>query len=458
MRARVAWRLGLALLAMVPVASCQGVRGAPELVVIVLVDALRADRLGVYGSTANLTPLLDALGREGVVFEAAQATSTWTRASIASLFTSRYPSSNRVRTFEDGLDGAYETLAEALTPAGVEGVAVTTNGNAGREFGFDQGFESFVYPPVFEGEFTAAGVTELGLQVVAQRRGVLAERPLFLYLHYIEPHDPYLPRPGFTAADSGAGRFSGSRADLQALDALPPGARQPADEQRLVRLYDGEVRYLDEHVGQLVAGLRRLGVYERTLLLVTADHGKELWDHGQRSHGLNLYQETLRVPLLMRFPGAARGVGRRVTEPISTVDVAPTILASLGLDPPPGFQGRDLSPLILGRRRAEGLPGVFSELSLGHKSLSAIRVGPNKLIRDRRPGGQVTEELFDLAADPHERADLAGREGGQRARLAELLDRWEDAAATAAGPGWRVSPEQLSPGEREQLKALGYLE
>lgn len=433
----------------------------PDLVVYVLVDALRADRLGCYGSGRGLTPRLDALASEGVLFEAAQASSTWTRSSIASMFTSLHAGSHQVLGRADGLAAGQLTLAEVLRARGLETLAITTNGNAGREFGFSQGFEAFVYPPMtVGGEFLAEGVTELALQAVAQRVDRLERQPLFLYLHYIDPHDPYLPRPG--APETGAsGRFDGTRPSLVAFDALPQRDRLPADEERLRALYDGEVWYADAWIGRLVEGLRGLGVLERTLLVFTADHGEEFWEHGLRGHGFNLYQPTLQVPLIVRYPGATRPAPRRVGEPVSTVDIAPTILGALGLEPPPGWQGRDLRPLAEGRPRPPGLEGIYSELVLDGRRLQALRLGHLKLIRQR--GGPDAApapaqlELYDLGSDPQEATDLAGREPATRARLEALLDRWQGAVAGAAGTAWRVSPDQLSESTREELKALGYL-
>ncbi len=434
----------------------------PDLVVYVLVDALRADRLGCYGSSRALTPHLDALAQEGVLFEAVQASSTWTRSSIASMFTSLHAGSHQVLGRTDGLADEQLTLAEVLRAHGLETLAVTTNGNAGREFGFSQGFDAFVYPPMtVEGEFLAEGVTELALQTVAQRVDRLEGQPLFLYLHYIDPHDPYLPRPGAPVTEA-PGRFDGTRPSLEAFDGLPQQERLPADEERLRSLYDGEVWYADAWVGRLVEGLRRLGVLDRTLLVFTADHGEELWEHGLRGHGHNLYQSTLQVPLVVRYPDASRPAPRRVAEPISTVDIAPTILGALGLEPPAGWQGRDLRPLAEGRPRAPGLEGIYSELVIEGRRLQALRLGSLKLIRQTRGPGTAPAlaryELYDLASDPREATDLAEREPASRARLEALLDRWQGAVEAAAGTAWRVSPDQLSESTLEELKALGYLE
>lgn len=455
-------RVGLLLLAAMVAGACAADRPArrPQLVVMVLVDALRADHLGAYGSSRGLTPNVDRFARRSFVFEHAVAASAWTRSSVASLFTSRYPSSHGVLGRTDGLPPEALTLAEVLAGRGWETLGITTNGNAGQPFGFTQGFQSFVYPASGRpGKLRAEAVTELALQCVAQRQDRLARQPLFLYLHYLDPHDPYRPHPELTGEPEPPGRYDGERPSLEALDALPPGARTADDEARIRHLYAGEVRYCDLWLGRLFDGLQRLGALDDALVVLTADHGEGLWDHGERSHGGSLYQEQLHVPLVVHYPGQQARHARRVAEPVSNVDVAPTVLAAAGLEMPAVFQGRDLDVLTRGRTRPGGLEGVYSELALDHRTSQALRLGHMKLIRRVSVAdGTHTLELFDLRKDPRERDDLARRRPAATAHLASVLERWGDATRASGGNALRVTTEDLPESAREELRALGYIQ
>jgi arylsulfatase A-like enzyme len=432
--------------------------------VLVVVDALRADHLGVYGSSRGLTPEIDRFASRARVYEAASATSAWTRSSFASLFTSRAPGAVQVLGRLDRLGAEPLTLAEVFLAAGWETIGVTTNGNAGRAFGFDQGFRSFVYPGVWtRAKARADAVTSLALQILDQRRGRLGTEPLFLFLHYIDPHDPYEEHPELLPAPGPPGRFDGTREQLSALDALPAGERRPEDEAHVRHLYASEVRYVDLWIGRLLDGLAQRGLLDPALIVLTADHGEGLWDHGVRSHGFDLYQEQVHVPLLVHDPHRPHE-GGRIRTPVSTIDVAPTMLAAAGLPVPAAFHGRPL-PRDAGDGGAAQTAPVCAELALdvrsGHGRIDSVRLGRHKLLRhwtrEDAPSPDDRLQLFDLERDPGERDDISGRDAAALARLRAALEVCRGLASSSA-PAVRVDPATTTPELREELRALGYVQ
>jgi len=433
----------------------------PAGVVLIVVDTLRADHVGAWGSTSSRTPSLDGVAARGVVFENAVAPSSWTRSTIASLFASRHPSSIGVLGREDAITPEVVTLAESLSAEGFETFGVNTNRNAGRVFGFAQGFDRFEVPDLkagYPGDYeihVAEGVTRKALRVLDDRSG---GRPFFLYMLYVDPHDPYLPHPELNGPQP-PGRFDGSRRQLAQLDSTPIEEVTEADRARIRHLYAGEVEYCDLWIGEFLRGLEERGLRDDVLLIVTADHGEGLWDHGFRAHGRDLYQEMLHVPLIVDFPGAHDGDAPfRVATPVTLLDIAPTVLAAFGIAPPAEYQGLDLAPLARGERRPRRHDYVYSELDLDGRSLDALRHEDRKLIRKRWPPDDPRElELYDLATDPHERHDLAASRSDVLARLARTLEGISAEATRDPTRSERVSLAALDDETVENLRALGYL-
>lgn len=439
-------------------------------VVVILIDTLRADHLGVYGSQRGLTPNLDAFAAEAHVFDKAVVTSSWTRPSIASMLTSRYPTALGLLGRDDTLHPAVATFPEVLRHfGGYRTLGLIGNGNVGAGFGFGNGFDVYRMPRLrrsYPGGFAipvAEGITQEALEMVDAEA---TDRPLLLMTLYVDPHDPYLPHPGLTGPEP-PGRFSGARRELLTLDR--PGTETGPDDHRRIRfLYAGEVRYVDLWVGELLRGLRQRGRYDESLIVITADHGEGLWDHGMRAHGTDLYEEQIHVPLLVKYPGMTPADARRIDTPVSLVDLAPTILETVGLPLPPSFQGADLTPLARGEDRDPALEQVYSELDLDGRDFESIRQGPLKLIAPRRRGGGkedrlAARELYDLSRDPAERHDLLADgasptavDGTSPTPLDSALERWRLALLAAAVEREEVQVE-LDAETRRSLRALGYL-
>ncbi|MHC4894424.1 MAG: sulfatase [Planctomycetota bacterium] len=420
------YRAGLALLAAIPwLSGCSPEARRPNLL-LVTVDTLRADALGSYGYDRPTSPRLDAWAARAQRFDAAQATSSWTLPTLATLHTGLLPSSTHTPDFASSLPLGQETLAERLRGAGYETAAIVNHTFLGIRHGLHQGFTHFdddmvLFVADSHRAVTSDRVTERALDFLerVEAPGALsADRPWFLWVHYFDPHDAYLAHEGFSD---------------------PFGIETDRD------LYDGEIAWTDHHLGALLEHLERSGLDEETLVCVVADHGEEWEDHGGTGHGLTLFDEVVRVPLLFAGPGVEPGV---VETPVSTLDVFPTLLTRLGLEVPSGLGGQALNGQVADER------DLVAELDLGPTvDFDALRRGRHKLIVDRN-NGEVS--LYDLDEDPHEQRDLAALRPELVRELEAALEA-ELSAAREAGDATR--PEfslDLSSGELEALERLGY--
>lgn len=443
----------------------------PSFVLIILIDTLRADYLGLHGCEHGLTPYLDSLGKCAAVFEYASAATTSTRGSVAAFFTSCYPSSIQVMNNSDLLQPDLLTLAEMFNVyGGYECIAVSTNGNAGTMMGFDQGFDEFYSPKERRGYRDERGlapgmvVNKYAMKYISRwiKRG--KKRPLFLFLHYVDPHAPYMEHPGLLSEPQPEGRFDGSRENLGKLDALSPENVKPEDYDRIKYLYAGEVRYSDECMGNLFASIREYDpeLLDEMVFVITADHGEGLWNHGWRKHGHLPYEDQVHVPLLIHLPGMKPGDGIRIYQPVNLVDVAPTLLSICKIPKPDQFQGNDLSPLIRGGKREPAMDYVYSEVQNDHSDFESIRYGDWKVIRDRtRPAHDPgAYQMFDLSADPLEQKNMC-RDGSMPewgSRMIKALSVWSDAVKADADASMTIDITQLDKETLEQLRALGYLD
>jgi arylsulfatase A-like enzyme len=415
-------------------------------VLLISLDTLRPDHLGAYGYARPTSPHRDRLAAEGVLFEVALSVSPWTLPAHATLLTGRLPHQHGVRRDDLKLAPGTETLAVLLQRVGFDTAAIVNHLFLGTRYGLHRGFDFFRQ---------VAGPEQAPSSVADQALGWLGARaaddpdPFFLFLHFYDTHSDYraLERYESLFARPYDGPIDGSTEQLrEVLD----GERRlaPEDRQRLIDLYDASVRQLDAEVGRLLAGLEQRGWLDETLVVVTSDHGEEFLEHGGVLHARTHYEELLRIPLIWRGPGLPRGV--RVAEPVSLADVAPTLLARLGVAGS-AVAGRDLAPLWSGGGRGEERFVVADgdRDNAEPDRYQSIRGSRYKLIRERRSG---TSRLYDLVRDPGEQRDLADREPGRRDDLARRLD-----AFLAEGAGEATAAEPLGEDELEQLRALGYL-
>ncbi len=425
-------QVALPLLACALCASCApeppAIAPGERSLVLITLDTTRADRIGAYGGEAVPTPRLDRVADEGVLFEQAISQVPLTLPAHASLMTGRYPASLGVRH-----NGIYTlpaealTLAERLGEAGWDTAAFIAAYVLNRGFGVEQGFETFNDVPVnryeggedqlFRAQRTADEVNEQVFRWLDRRK----EGKFFLWVHYYDPHDPYRPPERDGRALSGSG-------------------------------YDREISYVDACLGDLLDRLRQDGLLDRSVLAIVGDHGESLGEHGEKTHGIFLYEGAVHVPMMIRAPGLVPA-GRRVSGPVELVDVAPTLLDLLDERALERAQGRSLLPRILGERD-EGEALAFAEtlmprIEFGWSELYMVHDGRFKYVRAPQP------ELYDLEDDPDERANLLEREPRLALEMAAILDAWLSGAAVAGADA--AASRTITPEEEERLRGLGYL-
>jgi arylsulfatase A-like enzyme len=410
-------------------------------VVVAVFDAARAAHFGCYGYAHDTTPEVDRLAREGVVFERAYTPAVFTLSAMASVWTSRFPDEHhQAAAHDDSLPGGHATLAELLGARGIRTAGFVGNGMAGHGFGLDRGFGEFAYVGYRASDFRP--VLEPWLARMGRER-------FFLYVHYREPHTPLDPPPPFDRRFGSAEPLPPDQLDRW-LEAVNRGLHRPTPGElaRYEQLYDGNLAVADAELGWLRGRLEAAGVWDRTLVVVTADHGEALHEHGFIGHNAQLYEESVHVPLVVRFPrGGPRGA--RVATAVDLLDVAPTVADAFGLRGAAvdAFRGHSLVDVAAGGAGR----GELLARSAGPRPLYALMDGRSKYLFNSRYG---MEELYDLHADPAEQRNLALtdplRASVFRQRLFRMLvdlpGRW-----TGEPAQWRLPPEQ-----REALRTLGY--
>jgi len=440
--------------------------GAPN-VLLVMVDTLRADRLGAYGHADAKTPSIDGLATDGVRYAHTFSQASWTRPSVATILTGLYPSSHGAVHKSDILPNRVDTVAELLARAGYYTVGFANNVNVSPAFNFGQGFAEYRYlaPDLFFWADEAAAKLTLynGLRLVRER--FLARRvdvhnyyqpaevvtdtaiawldspaarstPFFMFAHYMDPHDPYFVHP-----------FNGE-GYARVANPNPPAAVA----EKYLQLYDGEIAYLDEHLGRLFADLKRRGLYDKTLIVLTADHGEEFHEHGGWWHGTTLYDEQIHVPLVVKPPHG--GAGRVVEDLATSLDIAPTILTAAAATVPPVMQGH---PLPLDGTPPVARDSVFSEEDLEGNVLQSVRTRTSKLITANpgNPRGLQPEELYELKTDPGEQRSLVASEPVLLEELRASLGRSYLEARAHAGAGAQTNVDSVT---KDRLRALGYVD
>jgi choline-sulfatase len=418
-------------------------------ILLYVVDTLRADHLGMYGYDEPVSPALDNFVTQATVFGNAVAQSSWTRASMASIFTGLWPLKHATNGRKDILDAGATTLAEVLREAGYVTVAKVRNWNVFPVFGFRQGFQEF--RKVREGK--ADRLNRLVENWLTSRP---EDRPFFMWVHTVDPHEPYRP------PDETRHRFMEEGQEKFDLDKHPSFklTREMSKEEQqsiveyLISLYDAEIAFNDRAFGDLVALLEKHGLLDSTVVVFVSDHGEEFLDHGTWGHGRNLYAENLNVPLVIRFPD--RGHGIRVDEVVQQIDLMPTLLDYLGLPVPEVVEGRSLLPLVDNNMISAGPPApmAFSFLHLDGARYRSLVDGDWKLIQRLSADGEASQSwLFDRRVDPGEALNKS-LEMPIRSRFMELhLD------AKMAEDSVLTTEEAVLDEETENaLKALGYLQ
>ena len=426
-------------------------------VLFLVIDALRADHVGAYGYERDTTPFIDSLAKTAVLFENAFAPANVTRMSVPSYFASVYPAAHGIRHLNQSSSPSLLMLAELLKNAGYETGAWMPNPSLNPSYNFHYGFDVYFDTqqllnrsrdeglPTHERHETASGIQRSVLTWMRERRRT--DRPFFAYLHYRDVHGPYAPPPPYDTMyyDHTA----------TPVHPLPRGfdwghLQLPNDRNDLayyLAQYDGEIRYTDDQLRRFFAEIRRQGLLENTLIILTADHGEAFLDHGQIGHRTTLYDELVHVPLLVRIPHE-EFVARTVASMVELVDLAPTVLDYAGLEIPASFKGHSLRPILQGKSPVNNRTMVFLESPYW----VAVRTKDWKLHVHRVRDKQL---LYHLSVDPREKHPIPEAEWPAAARILEIELHSHLAAARARQSGGAVF--DLSPDLRKRLESLGYV-
>ena len=457
--------------------ACQEPRQPPNFVLITL-DTTRPDRLGPYGYEGADTPNLDRFAQRAQVYERAYATSSWTLASHASILTGLLPRQHGAQSMPAGpnrslgygvrpLSDSFQTLAEILSGAGYRTGAVVAGPALRGELGTAQGFE--IYHDELDGEDRrfhgkrAEETTDLALETIQE----FGDEPFFLFVNYFDAHAPYAPPEGFKekapVSREASGEPSppvvvrfierlGQGVPARPIRELPPEER--AHLEKALAGYDAEIAYLDRHLGRLLDAIEQLPGGEESWIFITGDHGESFGEHYFLSHGAHLYEDNVRVPLLVRTPGSETLV--RLHEPVQNHALFGTILAAASLTRPDWAlplpaQGEGME-VVLEVHRSDSNIKIGGEFF--DRDLFALVDNSAKLIESSRGGS----ELFDLDSDPEELENLQSSRPGLRARLEARL-------AELQGDQPPLYPEHPEPGKlelrketEESLRAMGYIE
>jgi arylsulfatase A-like enzyme len=410
-------------------------------IVLISVDTLRRDHVGVYGYLPPTTPSIDSIGQSGITCDDAVSTSSWTLPAHLSMLTSLDPGQHGGTDMDHGFNGRAPILPALLRDAGYATQAITSHLYVSSAYGLDEGFDHLD----FRQDRKAGEIVDRAIALLDR----LGDEPFFLFLHFYDPHWHYDPPPEALAhfETEYEGDLTGLWQDFSRRD---PKSFTEADLAHLKALYDGEIRYTDDQIARLLAHIDHRQLDRNTLLVLTSDHGEEFLEHGAFEHQRTLYDEVIRVPLILRAPDLMH---RRILEQTSILDITPTILQWAGLPPIPGVRGRSL----LGELPKEYLTyGETDHTNDGTRKLF-MRDGARSLKMilslDTQSGELAREEWYDLASDPAEwHASLPPPDIAAAIRE-QGLERWRQNREGTEGPEVSLSPEEL-----ERLRALGYFQ
>ena len=454
--------------------SGAGAPGPRPNIVFILVDTLRADRLGCQGHPGGLSPMMDELARAGVLFERAIATSSWTLPSVASYFCGYYPTVHKVTSYREALKAAqgvggavryfgeeFTTLAEVLQANGYTTAGFSANPFITQKLGFAQGFEHF--DASFAANETRGNVVnEAALKWLEQRDET---KPFFLYLHYMDVHDPYKASDKYVeplvaaVAQKAEKRLLTEGERKRHVRYFNKSARAYLNAPRHKRLfvyadywrarYDAGIPQVNQYLDELRAKLKELGLWDEAYVILTADHGESLGEHELWAHGLSAHQDQLHVPLILRWPGKLPA-GKRLPQTVRLFDIMPTLLAQLQIEVKEDLQAESLLGLI----QSEAPPplAAFAEAVKKRPEEKALVLGQWKLLAYT---DEKRYELYNLDDDPTEQRNLAAEYPQRTGDLRRLLDQQIE-ENEALGAGVTVQEAIMTPAEFERLRALGY--
>jgi arylsulfatase A-like enzyme len=399
-------------------------------VMILLLDTLRFDHLSLNGYERDTTPVIDAFSRENLNFTAAVSAAPWTPPSVASILTGLYPASHGMmppnsrdtaRKTSVKLSDSLKTIAEVFQENGYSTGAVTPNPWMKKEFNFNQGFDQYKY---FH-RVRAEKINEEGIKLLETFTS--GEKPFFLYLHYLDPHNPYDPPGRYKEMYKG-----------------PLESRQyPEKQVKQMGLYDGEIRYLDTELGKLFDYLKRKELYEDLIIVLVADHGEQFMERGNQGHGFQLFNEEIHVPLVIK-----NGQGpRSIKKTVSTVDIYPSVLELAGIKYSHPVQGKSL----INQKYSENRSVVFSEIKRHYDQKAVVDLEGKKLIADLKEGSY---RLFDSRNDKDELTPVEDEN-----LIKKLEAEYNNILKSSADfrKNIEVSEVEIENDTVDELKSLGYL-
>lgn len=342
-------------------------------IILILIDTLRADHLGCYGYHRNTSPEIDKLANEGIIFKNMLAQTSWTRPGTASILTGLYPKNHGANTRDDTLAEEINLLSEILGKFGYTSYAYVANGNAGKNVGFNQGYEKFfqfqsdLNRPDQNIHVRSNELNDSLFKLIQQLENTTNN---FIYVHYVDPHAPYIPKEKHFSRSNKI-TFSVDLVNTKKVHNMSKEKRRKTLKE-MINAYDDEILFNDKMIGNLIRVLKKKNMYSNSIIIITSDHGEEFFEHGDLSHGMTLYEEQLRVPLIIRLP---HRVHREIYKIANQVDIGPTILSLLKIPVPQYMDGHDILDEKAAERRYS-----FAELDLDTNIIFSIQNMKNKFL------------------------------------------------------------------------------
>jgi len=463
----------------------QGCNDAPcegDNILLVVVDTLRADHLGPYGYRKRATPFISSFAREGAVFENAFSQASFTMASMGTMLTSTYPHHHGAGKHPSILGAENKTLQESLMDKGYRTAAMVSNPLLGPDSGFEQGFDQYFFLKEKKNN-DAKGIVNQALYWMENNR----DKPFFLWLHILDPHFPYNDHPGFSVESKNPDALNEYKGMLKKYrsGAMPVGKvffDCPLSDEAVAEAidnYDDEIAWVDYNFGRLMKGLKELGLSENTVVVFTSDHGESLAEHDLNfSHGFSVYEEAVKIPLIIKTPDKIKPVRKRIKTPVRLLDLMPTLLNLTGVKNPETTIGENLSALMFNKDKDPPimLNYVFSEseplyinsdnsrryserknifVAGDEGKWRSVRTDKYKLIKIPTEG-KPKILLFDILMDPHEKNDISKEKPKIAEDLLNLIDKWRNDPSIKESVSNPELDEEWARRMKSAMKSIGY--
>ena len=419
-------------------------------IILISIDSLRSDHVGCYGYERKTTPNIDKLADDGVLFTNAISTTTWTLPAHISMLTALSPEVHQV--IKDGvrLSENATVCTEILKEAGYLTAGVVSAPYLQSEFGYNQGFDLYDDYTIYHFDHHESHQNITSPKIHKRVKKWLEQNhrhSFFLFIHYWDVHYDYKPPTPYDTMFDPDYKGDITAENFERNDKIN-ACIPKQDLEHIIALYDGEIAYTDFYIGKLMKYLKQLGIYDKTLVILTADHGDEFFEHGQKGHRKTLFDETLKVPLIIKFP-LNQWKRKRIDKQVQIIDIVPTFLSYLSFNCNCNFQGESLMPLITDETK-EFEPRHFADL---HGQLKCVRTNQAKYITAKKQ----REQLFDLQKDKMEQHEISMSESDRRERMHKTLMNWLETADILA-KNLGKSEFEYEEDLKKRLRSLGYIQ